>query len=48
MDHLISHAYKYDVCAFNGENDWNIQIHNGKMHNKKTDFGLYDAKDEEI
>ena len=47
-NHMISHTYTYensefkcDVCAF----DWTMQIHHGKMHNKKTECGLceYDA-----
>ena len=52
--HMVSHTYKFlnkefqcEKCEFTGNNEWTMQMHNGKCHQKNNECGLcnYEAKD---
>ena len=52
---MLSHTYTYidndeckcEECEFKGTNEWTMQLHHGKIHNKSIECGLcqYKAKD---
>ena len=54
-NHVITHTYishnsklRCIKCGFSGENEWTMQIHNGKHHANQIECGLCEYKAEDL